>query len=132
MLGLILGVELTAEPRTQRDPSILWFAQRTAPLRGRPGLFHGPKGPLFIGIVEPAAFPEVAGKNVRRNFGAALFMERDPVDGSSDMNPINHGHQSAIGKGSGVGSAPEQVRGNSSLIPPDNQFTEGESIRLFQ
>ncbi len=43
-------------------PAWLGFAQRTQPVSVDSSLFHGTERPLFIGIVEPSPFPEIAGR----------------------------------------------------------------------
>ena len=68
----------------------LGLAEGTFALIGRARLFHRGEGPLFVGVIEPAALPEIAARYAGRHFGAAIAVKRHPIDRTSNMKPIDH------------------------------------------
>ncbi len=68
----------------------LRLAESALALDGRPGLFHCRKRPLLIRVFEPPSLPKVTGGMDRGDFGTAILVKCHSIDGTRDVNPVNH------------------------------------------
>ena len=68
----------------------LWLAERALALDRGASLLHRRKRPFLIGIFEPPSLPKVAGGMDRGDFGTAILVKSHSIDGTRDVNPVNH------------------------------------------
>lgn len=124
---------LNSELKTHNSPlrKPLWLAERALALERGAGLLHRRKRPFLIGIFKPPSLPKVTGGMDRGDFGTAVLVKSHSIDGTRDVNPVDHNPDCK--KSYGKGEEATGAKSRESFSPSSLHLSkEGVATHPFQ